>query len=194
MNSQAGSTRREVLKKGAVAGAIVWTAPILSSSPAFAATGACSGSKPCTDFYFMQSTGGTNCAGTDGSCTYPTVTDCDENPVTLQSGCTLGANKPVVTNGGNSGSIVFPAGVVPIYINAKLGSTCYLMLVNDDGLGNLTLGDPSVTPAPCNGVTYSLQKVAGKWTFTINVEDTSNCSPGAPNGQGLSHLATAFCL
>ena len=192
MIETAGSTRREVLKKGAVAGAIVWAAPIVSSSPAFAASGQCSGSKPCTNFYFVNSTGGSACTGSDGSCTYPAVTNCEGDPVTLQSGCTLPAStRPAIVNNGGTGSITFDPGVIPIYILAKLGANCYFMDVIDTN-GVLTLGPPSPAPPACNDVDFALTGDGESgYVFTVTVGNTSNCGGG---GHGISHMSTAFCL
>jgi hypothetical protein len=195
MMDTAGTTRREVLKKGAVAGAIVWVAPIVSSSPAFAASGQCSGSKPCTTFYFINSTGGTNCEDSDGSCGagfYPAIQNCAGQTVATQSGCTLPAGtKPVFTNTGGAGSITYPSGIIPLYISVKLGNDCYLLTVNDDGAGNLTLSAPSPAPLACNQVVFSLIKTASGYTFTVTIGSQSDCGAG---GQGLSHMSTAFCL
>jgi hypothetical protein len=189
MMETAGTTRREVLKKGAVAGAIVWAAPIVSSSPAFASTGQCSGSKPCTDYYFINSTGGTNCGGSDGSCPTPVVNNCEGDPVTFQSGCTLPpATRPTIVNTGGTGTITFDPGVIPIFFVAKLGANCYFLDVTD----TMTLAAPTPVPPVCNDVDFALTGDAETgFVFTVTVGNQSNCGGG---GHGISHMSTAFCL
>lgn len=194
--TESGLNRRDLLRKGAAAGVVVWTAPIVLSSPAFAATGKCSGSKPCVDFFFFQSTGGTDCSGTDASCTYPTILDCNEDAVAPQDPCDGGdPTRPTVsiTGGGTEdddkeGCITYPAGYVPIFFNAKLGSNCYIVHVNDD----FTLTAPTPTPPACNDVEFTITGSLGTgFQICVTVGDTSNC--GDAGGHGVSHVATAYC-
>jgi hypothetical protein len=189
----AGTTRREVLKKGAVAGAIVWAAPIVSSSPAFAASGQCSGSKPCTNFYLINSTGGTNCEGSDESCDPPAITNCQGQTVTPQSGCNLpAASKPTIVNLNSSATVTYDPGVIPIYFVVKLGSHCYFVdVIDTDGV--LSLDEITPEPPECNDVEVNLSGDAESgYVFTVTVGDTSNCS--GIGGHGISHISTAFCL
>lgn len=48
MEEKRGISRRDLIKKGAVAGAIVWTVPLIESVPAYAATGSPGGVTTCS--------------------------------------------------------------------------------------------------------------------------------------------------
>jgi len=181
----AAVSRRDLLKKSAVAGAIVWTAPVLMSSPAFAATGKCSGSKPCVNFYYVKYNGSTeDCVSTaDGSgCPGLTLNDLKcpgTNPPPLQNGCqfTTGSS----TDG--SGTISFAAGIVPLVIQVKPGDNCYTVTY-DAATNTFT---PSGAPAECNLTIVASGTVATGITVTIGYND------GGSVCKGISHIGAYFC-
>lgn len=127
-----GVTRRDVLKKGAVAGAVAWSVPLITSSPAFAATGECSGSTPCQNWYYIK----VGEDGLEGGTADGGGTGCNEALPSNPFGCPAGSAS--VSSGGlsqgvtgsfNAGTatatFTLPAGVIPLYVQPKPASSCY---------------------------------------------------------------------
>jgi len=178
-------SRRNMLKKTAAAGAVAFAAPVIMSSPAFAATGCNSGSKPCTTYYFAKISG----SGVSGGTGDGTGTGCfNQTPASLCAGATGDINSGAVATGivGNegdsSGYIIYPLGAIPLVIQLKPGNDCYTFKYNGSTWVSVT------------GVNY--QTPGCTFTFTTTVlgdgrirVDFTNCQQ-----QGLSHVNTYFCL
>ena len=188
-----GETRRSVMKKAAVVGAVAWSAPMVLSSPAFASTGRCSGSVVCTTFYgnsITTSNGGApytvgsvgigQCATRSISALLcPGVT---YNPVpTLQTGTGVNA----VTTSGDSGtyfSITFPAGAVPIGMDIHFGGAPCTSFNFDEPTNQFVV----------NGVNQCLPTVVTSGTIsggiTVTITKNSNVT-----GCGFSGTNVYFC-
>jgi|GEM_PF-5209979 len=111
-------TRRDLLKKVAVGGAVAWTAPLVISSPVFATTGV-GGSKPCENYWFKKFEGSSDDGtGNTGCAVYTSI-----NGKTVQNNPPAGLVSGSYS--GSAGTINFAAGVVPIYIQLKLGNQSY---------------------------------------------------------------------
>lgn len=198
------------MKKGAVAGAIVWSAPILTSTPAFAGTGNCSGSKPCEKYCYVKITGGTSSsspgaeAGSDGSCpTTFTGNDfkCPGFPApTIAGGSTDCKSLVSGFHGGTSGSISYSAGVVPLVVQIKVGNAgagndkaCFSFRY-DEATGtfdNVTpaANRPSATDCPSFAqisVTVASGTIANG--LTVSISKPVDCLGG------ISHMGTYFCV
>lgn len=190
------------MKKGAVAGAIVWSTPVLMSTPAFAASAECGGSKPCTKWYAVKFEN-SNCIALTGNGD-PTCGNllaqlgCGA-PVTLYDGTPPPAGDTVnpcgnyVTgvhrgDGGtppNSATVTYNAGVVPLFFQLKPGGgsdSCYTYEWNGTTFVPTTL----TGTAPCTAQ-FVVTKPAGK----IQVDVTW---PGGSTCKGLSHVSTYFCI
>ncbi len=193
-NEASGLSRRDLMKRGAVAGAVVWSAPVLMSSPAFAATTACGGSKPCTDFYYVKIEGDANATGepsiNPNQCSSSTTGDnsvcgslvttatCGEG-TPLKNGCSL-------VSGGHTGNVAvltFPAGSVPQFFQLKPGTNCY-----DFAWDPATTSFVSTT-APSGCLISSTGIVNGDGTTTVRIEWRAG-----KNCQGISHIGAYFCL
>jgi hypothetical protein len=179
--TESSISRRDLLRKGAVAGAVAWTAPVVLSSPAFAATGKCSGSKKCINFRSVKFENGTSCtaAGNDGGCPAPGITNCAGAAVTdFPSGCA--GDGITGSQADNLGTINIPAGIVPLVVHIKTGGNCYRIVFDENGQP----GAP--TPAP-SGVTIVIQGNIGSG-YTVTATKT-----GTGGGAGISHLTLYYC-
>ena len=178
-NRDEGQSRRDLLKKGAIVGAVAWTAPMIISSPAFAATAQCSGSVPCTNFFFVKVNGdGSVTSGVgDGSCGTRTIKQCNNTNATLQDG---GGHIASSSGNGNLLTIKLTAGTVPILVTAKYGANCHDYTYNEN---TKTFSAPSPATLCTASVTTS-GTVAGGLTIII----ASNGS-----GCGISHVNLYFC-
>lgn len=189
MTSTTGISRRDVMKKGAVAGAIVWSAPMLTSSPAFAASGKCSGSKPCETFYYVKFTDANeDCNATsdgDGTgCTNYTSAQLacpGTTPPAMQNGCQFVTG----SHTGGAGTISYQAGIVPLIVQVKPGSSCYEFRY--DEATNSFVAVAPIAPAECNPQLVVSGTVATGITVTISYNQ------GGPVCNGISHLNTYFC-
>lgn len=188
MTSTTGISRRDVMKKGAVAGAIVWSAPILTSSPAFAASGKCSGSKPCVTFYFAKVQGSTcdTQSTSDGGGTGCT------NYTAAQLACP-GTTPPLMENGCNfvsgshsagSGSFTYDPGVVPLIVQVKPGGNCYEFRYDENT--NSFVAVAPFAPAACDLQLTVSGTVGTGITVNISYDDGQGCA-------GISHMNTYFC-
>lgn len=152
-------SRREILKRGAVAGAVVWSVPMIASSPAFAATGKCSGSRPCTRFFGVkfdndkQAVDGAPGGGGGGNCPprYAQDLRCPGDATsTLETGNAAlnHINDWNISSGG--GMIELKSGVVPLVLEVKFSTNCSAwswngsvfekeFSVNDHGITNVTV-------------------------------------------------------
>lgn len=201
------------MKKGAVAGAIVWSTPILMSTPAFAATGNCSGSKPCVKYCYVKITGGTNSAspgsedGSDGSC--PTVFTgndfkCAGKPApTIAGGTTECKNLVSGFHGGTTGSITYAPGVVPLVVQVKVGNagagndqSCFSFRYNEQ-TGTFSNVTPIANQPPadkCSAQDYANIKVTVKAGTTVAGGITVEIAKPVGCLGGISHLGTYFCV
>ena len=115
------NTRRDILKKGLVAGAVAWGVPTIVSSPAALASDACSGSKPCVNYYQAKFDASGTCSGTENPtkfCSTMSPDPCGTSP-TFANGC---SQNPQATWSGNTVNFTFPPGVVPLLVCSKAGS------------------------------------------------------------------------
>ena len=175
-------SRRELLAKGAAAGTVAWILPLVISSPAFAATAKCLGSKPCTTFYFVKINGdGTIAAGVaDGSCGLRTITKCDNTAATLQYGG--GPPSQIVSTVSGAGSLSFTlsAGSLPLLLTTKYGQNCHDYTYNENT--NQFVAQPPATG--CTASVTTTGSVAGGLTITV-LSSGSGC--------GISHVNLYFC-
>lgn len=189
------------MKKGAVAGAIVWSAPLLTSTPAFAATAECGGgSQECSTWYYAKvevddnnrnartcSGGGTG-DGAGSGCPVPPIGCPSGSKTTFENGCSL-LPAATFTHTGSSATVTFPEGAIPLYIQIKPGSNCYTYKWNgtDFVFYSGTNGTPTPPPPGClGGIVDSV--VNGK----IKVDVTWN--QGGSGCNGISHFNVYFCL
>lgn len=174
-----GSSRRDLLKKAALVGAVAWTLPAVISSPAFAASKKCGGSRPCTTFYFVKVNGdGTIAPGVgDGSCGLRTILKCDSSTATLLDG---GAFVTSTSSTSSTLSVTLAPGVVPLLITTKYGPNCHDYTYNE---GTNTFSAPNPATACTASVTAS-GSIGGGLTILIS-------STGG--GCGISHVNFYFC-
>jgi hypothetical protein len=123
-----GLSRRDLIKKTAVAGAIVWTAPILDSSVAWGAGTDCNECDGLT-LYSKYAPGNSNTEG--NQCLAPC------QPVTVISSgvataCGLFAVGDVVQSGQSFASVTFSNQVRLIRTSIKSTSSCYVTTCVDD--------------------------------------------------------------
>lgn len=189
------------MKKGAVAGAIVWSAPLLTSKPAFAATAECSGSVPCTRWYAVKfglgaPAGCTPIPEGDGEGTgcgnLVNLLGCGE-PVTLLDGSPPPAGDTVdpcsyvtaSTVSSTTAILTYDSGVVPLYLQLKPGNDCYTYEYNGTTFVHvLTTGSP---PAACTPSFDVVHHEDGSTTVTATYPAGSGCA-------GISHVNTYFCV
>lgn len=124
----AGLSRRDLIKKSAVAGAIVWTAPILDSSAAWGVGHDCNECDGLT-LYSKYAPGNSNTTG--NQCLAPC------QPVTVISSgvataCGLYAVGDVVQSGASFASVTFSSQVRLIRTSIKSTSACYASTCVDD--------------------------------------------------------------
>lgn len=177
-NQTGGVSRRDLLKKGAVAGGIVWTAPLIMSDVAGAQTSAGSPAG-CTTFYRAKwnrnpsdtgwqtcetGFGAQDCLGTAGA-TYTSAC-----PVVLPA---QGPPQPYT-----GGYVIY----VPQYIDGKEVKDLQGATKGGSGEGScgITTGT-LLTLAESQALGYSTRVY--RVTFAAN----------APNGRGLSHAEITFC-
>lgn len=123
-----GLSRRDLIRKTAVAGAIVWTAPILDSSVAWGAGTDCNECDGLT-LYSKYAPGNANVTG--NQCLAPCA------PVTVISSgvataCGLYSVADVVQSGQNYASVTFSDKVRLIRTSIKSTSSCYVTTCVDD--------------------------------------------------------------
>lgn len=175
-NNTSGVSRRDLLKKGAVAGGIVWTAPmVLSISDVAGASypGSAGSLPPCTKNYVVkwnlsESGSWSGCQGEIGG----TCLTGD-----YESGCTTAYGPPSAAGGGT----------YVVYIDARLGKSSsgpYIQQVS----GSTNGGQPGAGRCGPAGVEYvapngTYPNGAWKVTFVGN----------APNGSGLSNASVSWC-
>lgn len=115
------TTRRDILKKSAVVGAIAWGVPTIITSPAALATGPCDGSSPCVNYYQAKFDSSGSCTGTENAtkfCSTIAPDPCGTSP-SFANGC---SQSPTATWSGNTVTYGFPAGTVPLLVCSKAGS------------------------------------------------------------------------
>lgn len=180
------------MKKGAAAGAIVWSAPLLTSTPAFAADTQCiGGSKPCTNYYFCKFDGSTVEEGSDDQCPSHVVEGdlgCSDQTGAVSNGCT---HVDATFTGDTSVVIDYSEGSVPIIVQIKLGGgvgSCYEFEWTDANRGavltkeipNGSFGTCTYTATPSGSISNG--------GMSITVTKSGSCQ-----GLGLSHAGTYFC-
>ena len=192
---ETGQSRRDLLKKAAVVGAVAWTVPMVISSPAFAASAKCTGSQRCTNFYGNSigtpSGGGAASsigpAGT-GQCTTRNISNLLCPGVTYPNGTALqlgSATSNAPSTGYGSFSITLPANSVPIALDIHFGgqpangySACTYYVWNGsnfviDPNGNAV--DGGLTYDRCSPVVTTSGTISGGLTITVSKTATWNC-------------------
>lgn len=171
-NQIGGVSRRDLLKKGAVAGGIVWAAPLVLSSPA-----------------------GASYVGSDSECThfYYGKFDTNETAETITPG---------TCQGSTNGSTCYAPGGAGYVENRTYGSACATVIavsgrtltlskyLNNDptqpeirAVEGFTKGGTVCGDAGASGVTQNSSD--GTWTITF---------PRRSPGGGFSHVEFAFCV
>jgi hypothetical protein len=131
--TKAGESRRDLLKKGAAVGAVAWSAPLLLSSTAFAATTECGVSQFCVNYCFAKfgGSGGAQLSDTsDGACANPLGT--------TRCGKTVSFNRctgATVTGTGLDITVTFPANAVPLAVTVKPGNDCVTFTYDGNNWG-----------------------------------------------------------
>lgn len=158
LEGQSRIDRRDLIKRGAVIGGLVWTAPVLQSlsSPAFAqATPLCQ-----SGCFAVKVNRATDCPGATGDCEdlaplpgggQRFCTDCNNAPFNQSPGgcpcvhgsttfedCECGPNE----EGAGSATVVLPAGCTFISGSSKCGRT---------GCSSATAVGNTITFPPCDG-------------------------------------------
>lgn len=182
-NQTGNVSRRDLLKKGAVAGGIVWTAPLIMSDVAGAQTDAGSPSEigECTTFYRAKWERNGNNTAWNACTTGVGAQDClGARDATYGSACPLvlpAQGPPQPRSGG--GYVIY----VPQYIDGK-------EVQNVQGATKGGSGDGSC--AVTDGMLLSLaeSQALGYSTRVWRVVFPSN----APNGGALSHAEIIFCV
>lgn len=205
-DSKTGLSRRDVIKRGAVAGAVAWSVPMISSSPAFAATSRCHGSRPCVDWYYVKFENGgysEGCGDGAGSpCPSFGLDTLGCEPLTDEQTLNCSGGKQYVdgSHGGQSGYFKFQPNVIPVKIQIKPGNNCITF--------NYVEGASQNQPLPVSGVVNN-QGIAVNcyevWVsnpslsagIQINYKIADPCMPDDPNNDrtpGVSHIGTYFCV
>jgi hypothetical protein len=173
-----GFSRRDVLKKGAAAGAIAWSVPMITSSSVFAfGEDRCGGTVFCTEFFYVKYNriGDTDTtepcqsmsSGVDPSCPADIQELFCEEGDSITNGCGLVA-PPTIS--GNTWTFTFPSGSFPVFILVKAGPNCIKATRSNGQWSHPSTCNLSVTP---NGNTVTVQT----------------------SGQacGISHVSYAWC-
>ncbi|MFP5489062.1 MAG: hypothetical protein ACLGHQ_12240 [Acidimicrobiia bacterium] len=124
----AGLSRRDLIKKSAVAGAIVWTAPILDSSAAWGSGHDCNECDGLT-LYSKYAPGNANVTGNQCLAPCPPVTIISSGVATA---CGLYSVGDVVQSGQNYASVTFSNQVRLIRTSIKSTNDCYTTTCVDD--------------------------------------------------------------
>lgn len=176
-----GISRRDLIKRSAVAGAIVWTAPLLDSSAAWGQTpedcNECDG----LTLYSKYAPGNANVTG--NQCLAP----CD--PVTVISSgvatdCGLFGVDDTVESGGKRARIIFSDQVRLIRTSFKGTSNCYVTTCEDDFQSVRVYGN-GINP-PCDDENITGEAYDGTTTpplFTFYAPD-ENTQCGVAPGSG----------
>lgn len=189
-------SRRDLLKKTAIGAAAVWATPLVMSSPAFAATGCSSGSRPCTKAYYRKIEGCIVTGGTgDGEGCPDPGTLCAGNPLTISTnsispdltGCHYGQSD----TSGTYAVINFPPNAIPLAIQTKPG-TCDAAFIWENLVfsGSSTLPLVASSDSSCSWTFTKSGTIAGGLTVTV-----VGTPRAAGNGcKNLSHVNVWFCL
>jgi hypothetical protein len=191
-----GHSRRALLIASAIGAGVAWTAPMMTSMPAFAASTCTGGSAPCTKFYQRKITGGTvsgsSCTATgtvevgDGSCPQPTVAQLCVgvtgtpvfNAEPLPAGATVSG-----CHSGDVAIVTLPVGAVPLGMQLKPGAAC--SLYRWDG-STFTFVSGSA-PAGCV-FTFTVTPPSGSTGYKIVATDNGTCT------NDISHFNVYFCI
>ncbi len=157
--------RRNLIKKGAVAGAVVWTVPFIESVPAYAQTvGGSTITSACSYFSLVYTVNGTgpfaSRVSASGSCTGNTtsndVTWCYTCPGTTNTYDNAGVTSAIRLNG------------VPL-----LSSGC------KSGDGTFQVSGNTITPGPGVVILFAIAHAG-------SLDSTTGQEPGTPTGTGFA--------
>lgn len=173
-----GLSRRDLIKRTAVAGAIVWSAPILDSSAAWGATNDCNECDGLT-LYSKYAPGNANVTG--NQCLAPCA------PVTVISSgvataCGLYAVGDVVQSGKKYASVTFSNQVRLIRTSIKSTSSC-LVTTCVDNFSTVREYSNAVNPA-CDQEFNTGDLYAGEPLFEFYGPDDPNALVGRAPGTG----------
>ncbi len=175
-----GLSRRDLIKRSAVAGAVVWAAPVLDSSAAWGSTptdcNECNG----LTLYSKYAPGNSNTVG--NQCLAPCP------PVTVISGavatqCGLISVDDTVKSGENRADISFSSQVRLIRTSIKSTNDCYVTTCVDN-FCSVRQYTPSTNP-PCNTEATQGTPLAGPLTpplFEFFAPNTTTSCGSAPTG------------
>jgi len=189
------TTRRELIKRTAVAGGLAWAAPaIMSAGPAGAVTCTCHAYKfgnnntSCLAFTSAVTTGGSNCTAmntawvsalTAGCTTY--ASDCSNFPLGFSVTWTG-------TGGDDNVSIVLPVGATPLFLGVRYDAGCAWL----SGCGTFASDCSTITnefSGTCSGGGCMTWTAATR-TFFATVAGWT----GGDKVNGISHAVVAFSL
>lgn len=177
-----GLSRRDLIKRTAVAGAIVWTAPILDSSAAWGQTPSDCNECDGLTLYSKYAPGDANVTG--NQCLAPCP------PVTIISGgtaigCGLFSVDDSVESGNKRADITFSSQVRLIRTSIKGTSSCYVATCEDQFKSVNVYGN-GVNP-PCDDENLTGDKLAGPLDpplFTFMAPTPNDVCGTAPSATG----------
>jgi hypothetical protein len=178
-----GLSRRDLIKRTAVAGAIAWSAPVLDSSAAWGQTPSdcneCNG----LTLYSKYAPGNSNTVGNQCLAPCPPVTVISSSVATA---CGLITTVDEVQSGKNRAAIGFSQQVRLIRTSIKSTNDCYMSSCKDD-FASVRTYTPAANP-PCNTehTTGTVFTGASSPLFTYYAPDTAtlcgSSQPGVPLG------------
>lgn len=177
-----------MLARSAAATGVAWATPMLVSSPAFAATDQCSGSRPCSKYYFVgfSSSGSTGevPSGSGGNCQPVPIEDLRCQGDTKAT--FAGDGQPLLDDIGTWFFTLKP-GRIPVFVEVKYATNCNrYRLIGSSFVADGAFTGSGSTPTPTHPQAAHVElggtAVDG---FTITISKLT--------GQGISNIGMYFC-
>jgi hypothetical protein len=176
-----GLSRRDLIKRSAVAGAIVWAAPVIDSSAAWGQTptdcNECNG----LTLYSKYAPGNSNTVGNQCLAPCPPVTVISSSVLTA---CGLISTDDTVQSGANDARVTFSTAVRLIRTSIKSTNDCYMSSCKDN-FASVRTYTPAANP-PCNTehTTGTVFTGSSSPLFKFYAPDPTTLCGVAPNGTG----------
>jgi hypothetical protein len=175
-----GLSRRDLIKRAGVAGAIVWAAPVIDSSVAFGVSTDCNECNGLT-LYSKYAPGNSNTVGNQCLAPCPPVTVISSSVLTS---CGLITTDDTVHSGQNAAAVTFNTKLRLIRTSIKSTNDCYMTSCKSN-FQEVRVYTPSANP-PCNTETSTgtVFTDASAPVFEFYAPDDATLCGTAPNDGG----------